>query len=139
MTTNQTTAGLSRTTYQRAVYGIIALAVLGLFAGIIVDRPLVGTAVYLVGAWVGGGFAFLAPRLSSAQLHDERDYVLHNRASGLLLKILTVITLATVPALYVLEAADYLTISGALGGSIGTLSALFILYGVCYGIVKRRG
>ena len=36
MTTNQTTAGLSRTTYQRVAYGIIALAVLGLFAGIIV-------------------------------------------------------------------------------------------------------
>ncbi|WP_075937972.1 DUF2178 domain-containing protein [Halosegnis longus] len=139
MTTSQTTPRLSRTTYQRVVYGIIALAVIGLFVGIIVDRPLAGTAVYLVGAWVGGGFAFLAPRLSSAQLQDERDDALHNRASGLLLKIVTVITLATVPALYVLDAADYLTIPGALWGAIVTLSALFILYGVCYGLVKQRG
>ncbi|MDZ7747241.1 MAG: DUF2178 domain-containing protein [Halobacteriales archaeon] len=139
MTTNQTTSRLTRTTYQRVVYGIVAVAVVGLLIGIIVDRPLIGTAVYLVGAWIGGGFAFLAPRLSSAQLQDERDDALHNRASGLLLKIMTVITLATVPALYVLDAADYLTISGVLGGSIATLSALFILYGACYGLVKRRG
>lgn len=46
----------------------------------VLDQYLVGAVLYLLGAWSGGGIAFLAPRWSDARLQDERDYEFHNRA-----------------------------------------------------------
>jgi amino acid permease len=130
--------GLTRRTYRRVVYGIIGIGILGLLVGIATDRQLAGTVVYLLGAWVGSAIAFLAPRWSDTRLQDERDYELHNRASGLVMGTTMVVGLSVVPSLYVLDADGHIDIAGALGGSILTLSALFLLYGACLGIAKRQ-
>ncbi|GGN21398.1 DUF2178 domain-containing protein [Halarchaeum nitratireducens] len=128
---------LTRRTYRRLVYGIIAVGVIGLLAGIVLDERLLGTVVYLCGAWLGAGIAFLAPWWSDTTLQDERDYDLHNRASGLTMGIATILGISIIPALYVLDAGGYVEISGAIGGAIAVLSALFLLYGVCFAIVQR--
>ena len=138
MATTQTTSGLTRQRYRRIVYGAMGIGILGLLAGFAVGQHFVGTVVYLLGAWVGGGIAFLAPTLSDTMLQDERDYALHNRASGLAMGVTMVVGLGVVPAIYVLDAGGYLDITGAMGGGIYVASALFLLYGVCYGVVKRR-
>jgi len=138
MATISNDGGLTRRTYRRVVYGIIGIGILGLLVGIATDRQLAGTVVYLLGAWVGSAIAFLAPRWSDTKLQDERDYELHNRASGLAMGTTMVVGLSVVPPLYVLDADGYIDIAGALGGSILTLSALFLLYGACLGIAKRR-
>jgi len=138
MATISNDGGLTRRTYRRVVYGIIGIGILGLLVGIATDRQLAGTVVYLLGAWVGSAIAFLAPRWSDTRLQDERDYELHNRASGLVMGTTMVVGLSVVPPLYVLDADGHIDIAGALGGSILTLSALFLLYGACLGIAKRR-
>lgn len=130
--------GFTRQKYRRVVCGIIAIGILGLLAGIAFDHTVIGTSVYLGGTWIGGGIAFLAPKWSDTPLQDERDYELHNRASGLAMGITMALGLSIVPALYVLDAGGYMEISGAIGGGILVASGLFLLYGVCLGIVQRR-
>lgn len=104
----------------------------------VLDQYLVGAVLYLIGAWIGGGIAFLAPRWSDACLQDERDYEFHNRASGLVMGMTMAIGLGLIPACYVLEAGGYVELTGAPAGAIVLVSALFLLYGVCFGIVQRR-
>lgn len=124
--------------YRRLVYGIAGLGILGLLVGFVLDQHLIGAILYLLGAWIGGVIAFLAPKWSDTQLQDERDYELHNRASGLAMGITMVAGLSLLPALYVLDAGGYVELTGAPAGAILAASALFLLYGVCFGIVKRR-
>ena len=138
MTATNTNATLTRRRYRGLVYGIGGLAVLGLLAGFVLDRHFAGTLVYLLGAWIAGGIAVLAPIWIEATLQDERDWELHNRASGILVGITMVLGLSILPALYVLAAGNYIEITGAVSGVILTLSALFLLYGVCFGLAKRR-
>lgn len=130
--------GLTRQRYRGVVYGIAAVAILALLAGLAFDQHLAGTVVYMVGACIAGGVAVGAPAWSDRVLQDERDYELHNRASGLLVGIVMVVGLSVLPALYVLDAGDVVEISGVVSGIVLTLSALFLLYGVCFGIVKRQ-
>lgn len=136
--TSQTDSWFDRQTYRRLVYGIAGIGILGLLAGFVVERYLAGAVVYLLGAWIGGGIAFLAPTLTDAHLQDERDFALHNRASGLAMGITMALGLGLLPALYVLDAGEYMDLTGAAGGAVILVSALFLLYGVCLGIVKRR-
>jgi hypothetical protein len=132
------TAKLTRRTYRQLVYGIVTVAILGLAAGTVLGQELAGTTIYMAGVWVGGAVAFLAPRLTDRTLQDERDSELHNRASGLLMGIAMTVSLGVIPAVYVLDAGGGYELSGAVWGSVATLSALFLLYGLCIGIVKRR-
>ncbi len=129
---------LTRQRYRAIVYGIAGVAVVALLAGIALDQHVLGAVVYLVGAWIGGGIAVLAPRWSDRTLQDERDYELHNRASGLLVGLAMGFGLSVLPVLYVLDAGGTVEITGIVSGVVITLSALFLLYGVCFGIVKRR-
>ncbi|OLZ39313.1 hypothetical protein A6E15_18120 [Natrinema saccharevitans] len=133
-----TADGLTRQKYRGLVYGVGGLAILGLLAGFVLDQHFAGTIIYLLGAWTAGGIAVLAPVWSKATLQDERDWELHNRASGILVGITMVIGLSMFPALYVLDAGSYIEITGPVSGIVVTLSALFLLYGVCLGIAKRR-
>ncbi|QGN07784.1 DUF2178 domain-containing protein [Halorhabdus sp. CBA1104] len=128
---------LTRQRYRGLVYGIAAVAILGFLAGFVLDQHLAGAVVYMLGAWLGGGIAVGAPLWSDRTLQDERDYHLHNRASGLLVGITMVLGLSLLPALYVLDAGDIVEISGVVSGIVLTLSALFLLYGVCFGIAKQ--
>lgn len=138
MAMSQNKTGLTRRTYHRLVYSIVGIGILSLLAGLVVNQHLIGTVIYLLAAWIGGGIAFLAPKWSDANLQDERDYDLHNRASGLTMGITMAVGLGAVPVLYVLDAGGYVVIGGAVGGVILLASAMFLLYGVCYGIAKRR-
>ena len=138
MTATNTNSKLTRQRYRGLVYGIGGLAILGLLIGIVFDQYFAGALVYMLGAWTSGGIAVLAPMWSEVTLQDERDWELHNRASGILIGITMVVGLSVLPALYVLEAGNHLEITGVVSGMILTFSALFLLYGVCFGIAKRR-
>ncbi|SFS54456.1 DUF2178 domain-containing protein [Halostagnicola kamekurae] len=138
MTATNTNSKLTRQRYRGLVYGIGGVAILGLLAGIVLNQHFAGALVYMLGAWAAGGIAVLAPMWSEATLQDERDWELHNRASGILIGITMVLGLSILPALYVLEAGNHLEITGVVSGVILTFSALFLSYGVCFGIAKRR-
>ena len=138
MAISQNKAGLTRQTYHRLVYSIVGIGILSLLAGLVINQHLTGTVIYLLAMWIGGGIAFLAPKWSDANLQDERDYDLHNRASGLTMGITMAVGIGVVPVLYVLDAGGYVDIWGTVGGVILLASAMFLLYGICYGVVKRR-
>ena len=80
----------------------------------------------------------LAPRLTDVPLQDERDTDLYNRASGLTLGVLFVGGLSIIPVIYVLEAAGRIETPPEVNGAIFLASGLFLMWGVSYGIVKRR-
>jgi len=128
----------ARRVYYRVVYAIFAIAIVGLFAGVLAGQELVGTVIYCGGAWLGSGITFLAPKLTDTPLQDERDTELYNRASGLTLGVLFVLGISVVPAIYVLDAAGRVDPPPAVTGAILLASGLFLLWGVAYGIVKRR-
>lgn len=136
--TTTTRSGLTRRRYRGFVYGVAGLSILGLLAGIALDRHFAGAIVYLLGTWIAGGTTVLAPRWSETTLQDERDWELHNRASGILVGLTMVLGLSVLPAVYVLDAGSYIDVTGVASGVILTLSSLFLLYGVCLGIAKRR-
>ena len=138
MTTTKSNTRITRRTYRRAVYGVAAVAILGFLAGSVLDRHFAGAIVYLLGVWLAGGIAVLVPMWSETTLQDERDYELHNRASGMLVGVTMVLGLSVLPVLYVLDAGRYFEITGKVSGVVVTLSTLFLLYGVCLGIAKRR-
>jgi hypothetical protein len=76
--------------------------------------------------------------LTDVPLQDERDTDLYNRASGLTLGVLFVLGLSIVPVIYVLEAAGRIETPPEVNGAILLASGLFLVWGVAYGIVKRR-
>jgi hypothetical protein len=127
-----------RRLYYRVVYTILAIAIVGLLAGLVTGQELIGTIIYCAGAWIGSGIAFLAPKLTDVPLQDERDTELYNRASGLTLGVLFVLGLSIIPAIYVLEAAGHIETPPEVTGAILLASGLFLLWGAAYGIVKRR-
>ena len=133
-----TNTQLTRRRYRGLVYGIAGVSIVGLLAGIVLEQHFVGAFVYMLGAWIAGGVAVVAPMWSEATLQDERDWELHNRASGILIGITMILSLSILPALYVLDAGSHIDITGTTSGVILTLSALFLLYGVCLGVAKRR-
>jgi len=130
--------GRGRRVYYGVVYAIFGVAIVGLLAGMALGQELVGTIIYCGGAWIGSGITFLAPKLTDVPLQDERDTELYNRASGLTLGVLFVLGLSVIPAIYVLEAAGRIEPPPEVTGAILLASGLFLLWGVAYGIVKRR-
>ncbi|MFB6293298.1 MAG: DUF2178 domain-containing protein, partial [Halonotius sp.] len=120
--TIETVAGTPRR-YKRVVYSIFAVGIAGLFVGSFVDRPLAGTTIYLLGAWIGSALSAGLPRVSDATLTDERDIAAHRHASGLTIKIVATVGIGVVPALYALEAADVLMITATMWGAIWMGSA----------------
>ncbi|SDQ24846.1 DUF2178 domain-containing protein [Natronobacterium texcoconense] len=128
----------TRRRYERLVYGIFAIAIVGLLAGLVIGQQLAGTAIYLVGVWLGAVVAYLVPTVSNVRFYDERDERLVERASSLTMSVAFVVGISIVPALYVLGAAGYVTITETMWGGIYVASALFLLWGLCYGIVTHR-
>ena len=124
--------GGGKRAYERLVWGLVAVGCLGLVAGIVLDARLAGTATYLVTVWAGMLVAFGLPYATETTLYDERDEVLHNRASGLTIGIACIATISIVPALYVLDAGGYFDITSTMWGGIYVVSGLGLLYGVCY-------
>ncbi|AHG02287.1 hypothetical protein HALLA_20510 (plasmid) [Halostagnicola larsenii XH-48] len=124
--------------YERTVYAIIAIAIVGLLAGLVFDQEYAGTVIYLVGVWLGAGLAYLLPKWSEVRFYDERDEELTRRASGLAMSVAFVVGLGVVPPLYALEAAGQLTITPTMWGAIYVASALYLVWGVCYAIASRR-
>lgn len=138
MNTTLSSVSISKRAYERITWVLVAFGCLGLWSGLYFDAQLAGTIVYLVAVWAMMGVVYGLPRVTEAKLSDERDEKHHNRASGLTFSIAAIVTISVVPVLYVLDAGGYFTITSTIWGGIYVLSALALLYGVCYGVVLRR-
>ncbi|WP_232701097.1 DUF2178 domain-containing protein [Halobacterium wangiae] len=120
--------------YRRLMYGSILVGVGGFVAAGEFGYPLVGLAVYwvgilgFVGVWKG----------TSVDLFDERDAALERRASYLTLQIAAVVGLLTMTTLVVAENTAAVDVPDRVWGGFVALSALFVLYGIVYTVVRYR-
>ncbi len=125
--------GIGKRTYERGIWGLVGIGCLGLLAGIILGQQLIGTVTYLVAVWAAVLTAVALPYLSDAKLADERDERLHNHASGLTIGITFMVGISIIPAVYVLDAGNYISISRQLGCHLPVFGTWLALRCLLYG------
>jgi uncharacterized membrane protein len=116
------------------MYGSILVGVAGFVGGGELGYPLVGLAVYWAGVL---GFVAIW-KGTSVQLFDERDAALDRRASHVTLQIAGAVGILTMTTLVVLENATAVMVGERVWGGFLALSALFVLYGVVYTVIRYR-
>ena len=136
MTTNVTATERARRRYNRIVYGFFAVGIVAMLLGLQFGYELIGSIVYLLGIVGGVGSSTLLKRRTSAPITDERDQQLTMQTSHLAMRIITAVTLAVFPVLFVLDAAGTFEFTPLLEGVLYTVSAIGLLWGLCYGAVK---
>lgn len=128
-TADRTPAERTRTRYRRIVYGLYAVGIVGLAAGFVLDRELVGSSVYVVGVWSGLLAELWIRRGSSVTFVDERDLELVRRASSYTIGAMAVVGLAVFPVLFVLDAAGRYTMGPTVAGALYVFSAVGLTVG----------
>ena len=136
MTTNLTTTERTRRRYNGVVYGCYAVGIAAMFIGLTFGYELLGSIVYLLGIVAGSASSLLIKRLSSVAITDERDKRLAERTSFLAIRVVVTVGLAIFPVLFVLDAAGQYTFTPLVEGVLYSFSALGLLWGACYLLVK---
>lgn len=123
-----------RRNYRRIAFGALAAGVVGGLSLRLFDYPLVGEAVYLLGAvgflavWVG----------TDVSLFDERDAALERRASQLALFVLAPVLVLGASAVRVLPRVTDVTVPPIVQGVLYGWIAAFAVFGVCLGWLYLR-
>lgn len=115
---------------------VFAVGIVSFFAGMLLDRTFVGLVVYAVTCLGGIATLLYLQFASSVQLSDEREQQLHERASGTAIMIATYVGLPVVIGFYLLDTLGYYAIPPVVWGGIYAYSALFLLWGVVYTVVR---
>jgi uncharacterized membrane protein len=118
--------------YKRLLLGLVAVGVVALIGGMVIDQHLAGLVVYAVGALGALAVTLYGQFSDSITFMDERDQRLHERASNATVSVVSYVGLPTVVALYLLDATGRFEIGPALWGGIWTLSGFYLLWGVVY-------
>lgn len=133
MTTNAT-GGTNlpsrRRKYRYAMYGCLAVGIVGYLVGLRVEMPIAALAVYwaaflgFLGIWKG----------SSVTIYDERHEAMERAAAMRTVGVVGAVLIAVGPALPALSAAGYEPPTLVLGALYG-YAAMFGVYGVvCVGM-----
>jgi hypothetical protein len=122
--------------YNRIIMAVFAVGIVSFFAGMLLDRTFVGLVVYAVTCLGGIATLLYLQFASSVQLSDEREQQLHERASGTAIMIATYVGLPVVIGFYLLDTLGYYAIPPVVWGGIYAYSALFLLWGVVYTVVR---
>jgi len=128
----------ARRRWKRAIQGSYLGGSAAIFGGVALGYDLAGAVLYLLGVVLGTALWAIARFRSPVLLYDERDRRLERRASYWAFMIAAGAGLAGFPPLFVLEAAGYYVIEPPLEGVLYAFSALFLLWGACYGVVRSR-
>jgi uncharacterized membrane protein len=133
--THTTTDPLStRRRYRRLMYGSLIAGMLGLFAGIAVDRFILGVLLY----WAGFFGIFAVWRASPVDLYDERDTAIERKASEYTLNAFAFVLVLGGPGGLVLEEGGVVDLPGAFSGAMWALVALYTVFGVIYTVLRGR-
>ncbi|SEW03779.1 DUF2178 domain-containing protein [Halobacterium jilantaiense] len=120
--------------YRRLLFACIGVGVGGFLVAVEFDYPLVGLVVY----WAGILAALGVWKGTSVTLYDERDLDLERRASLLTLQIAGVVGVLAMTTLVVTDQMPSVDVPERIVGGFLTISALFIVYGVVYTVVRYR-
>lgn len=128
----------TRRRWKRAIQGCFVAGSVAIFLGVLLGQDLVGAVLYLLGVLLGSGLWIVARFRSPVLLYDERDRRIDGRASHWTVMIAGAAGIAVFPPLFVIEAAGYYAMEPPVEGILYALSALFLLWGVCYGVLRSR-
>jgi len=120
--------------YRRLLYGCAAVGVVGFLLAETLGYPLVGVGIYW-GGLVGMGAVKFG---TSVRLFDERDRALERRASNLTLYLAGGVLIVAAPAVFALEEVRGYEAPPVVSGALSGFSALFLLWGVVYLVLKYR-
>ena len=124
--------------YNRIIMAVFAVGVLSFFAGMILDRYVVGLVVYSIAGLSGVAALLYLQFVSSVKLTDERQQRLSERASDTLVTLGAMVGLPAVIGLYLFEASGYYTISPFLWGAISAFGGSYLLWGAIYAVYRYR-
>ena len=124
--------------YNRIIMAVFVIGILSFFAGMMLDRYVVGLVVYSITGLSGVAALLYLQFVSSVKMADERQQRLGERASGTLVRLGAMVGLPVVIGLYLFDASGYYTISPFLWGAISAFGGLYLLWGVIYAVYRHR-
>jgi len=124
--------------YNRIIMTVFGIGILAFFAGMLIDRTLVGLVVYAVACLSGVVALLYLHFVSSVPLGDERDRQLQDRASGAVINLFAFVGLPAIIGLYLLDGFTGYTIGPRLWGAIWAYAALYLTWGAVYTIYRYR-
>jgi len=120
--------------YRYLLYGCAVLGAAGFIVAETLGFPLVGVGVY----W-SGLLGMVAVKFgTSVGLFDERDRALERRASNVTLYLAGGLLIVAAPAVFALEETGRYEAPPVLSGALFGFSALFLLYGAVFLVLKYR-
>jgi len=124
--------------YRRIVYAILGIAIVSLFAGMLVGQSLAGLVVYAVGVVVGFGLMAFVWYSDSLALQDEREAELGRRASGITFQLFGYLGLFAFVAIFLLDATGHRSMGRTEETLLYAYSIVTLTWGVVYTVVKYR-
>jgi uncharacterized membrane protein len=120
--------------YRRLLYGCLAVGVLGFLVAETLEYPLVAVGIYWT-ALLGMGAVKFG---TSVPLFDERDRALERRTSNVTMYLVGGVLVVAAPAVSALEATGRYEASPTVSGAILGFSAMFLLYGAVFLVLRYR-
>jgi len=127
-----------RKRYNRATFGLFALAIACLPAGIVAGRTLVGLVLYAAGIVAALGVWVYARYVKGVALSDERDEELTQQASAILVALLAYVGLAVFVGLGFLEELSAYEMGPRLQAVFYAWSATMLVWGGILAVLYRR-
>lgn len=121
-------------TYRRSTIAFGLAAALSLAVGAAVERPLVGVGLYAVGMTA----ALALPYAVDVRLFDERDDLIHRRASGLTLALFGWLSALVYPSLVVLAGTEHFSWGPASAAVAWTTAVVYGVYLLALGYYRTR-
>lgn len=125
-------------TYRRAAYGSILLGTAALLIGSWIGLGLVGLVVYVLGVLGGFGLMAYVRRAESFSLADEREAALERRASHYTVSLFGAFGWVALVGASLLDATGYRVMSSVEETLLFAFAAFFLVWGVIYGLLRRR-
>lgn len=133
-----TDVGRRRQHWKLAIFGPYVLGILGLFVGLLIERQLAGSVLYLagiVGGTVAGTYACFR---ADVTVTDERFAALERRASHYTILTVAYVGLAIFPLLFVLDTAGEFAFDPTTEALLYGFSALGLLWSAIYAALRAR-
>jgi len=123
-----------RRRYRWGYVGSLLAGMAGLFGATWLGYPLLGIALY----WLGAGAMLAILWGSPIELFDEREQWLERKAATLTLGLVGIAGIVAIPGVVALEEAGFLTIPAWAMGAIYGFVALYAVFGLLMLVLSRR-
>lgn len=124
--------------YRRLIYGLIALGIVSLWAGMAIDRSFVGLVVYAVAVVTAFGMLMYVRFRSPISLADEREHELEKRASHVTVQLFGYIGLFAFIALFLLDATGRYVLGTVETTLLYAYAAITLTWGAIYVALRYR-